>query len=120
MFRLQVKSHFDAGHYLRGYPGKCSRSHGHSFAYELVIEGNKLDNLGMLVDFAEVKRVMKQEIEEVLDHQLINELEDFKNENPTAENLAEWIFWRTKKCFPGLCRVTVWESSDCCVKYDGE
>jgi 6-pyruvoyltetrahydropterin/6-carboxytetrahydropterin synthase len=116
MYRLQVKSHFDSGHYLRGYKGKCSRPHGHRFEYEVVIEGDELNEIGILVDFVDVKKAMK-EVEEILDHQMLNEIGIFKSINPTAENLSRFIFVYLSKCLPNVVRVTVWESPDCCVKY---
>jgi len=123
-YNLSVKSHFDAAHYLRGYPGKCANQHGHSWKYSVEIVGDKLDELGMLIDFVVVKKAMKESIENYIDHEMINNLIPFDEENPTAENLAKWIYGQITRTFPswdiGLKSVTVWESDECAVTYSGE
>jgi len=124
MYRLQVKTHFDAAHYIKDYPGKCSRLHGHRWEVEVVLEGERLDRMNMLVDFVEVKRMLDELLDTQLDHYLLNET--LGEKNVTAEFLAEWLFKRifyssTYAEIPAkLTRVTVWESPDCCVKYFGE
>lgn len=124
-FRLQVKAHFDAAHYIRDYVGKCSREHGHRFEVEAVFEGSKLDERNMLIDFGDVKRVLNNIIDGVLDHYKLNET--LHEPNVTAEFLARYIYKRLEQAFvwegsvaviPAvLKRVTVWESPECCVKY---
>ena len=118
-FRLQVKDHFDAAHFIRDYDGKCNRMHGHRWAVEVVFEGNHLDARNILVDFGDVKRVMKSLVDK-LDHFVLNEVLD--EPNVTAEFLARWFFerlddfivdgWRIR-----VVRTCIWESPDCCVKY---
>lgn len=116
MFRLQVKGHFDSGHYLRGYRGKCAQPHGHRWEYEVVVQGDKLDELGMLVDFSAIKAIMKK-VEDILDHRMLNDVPPFDVVNPTAENLAQFIYDFMDKHHLDPARVTVWESPECCVKY---
>jgi len=124
MYRLQVKTHFDAAHYIKDYPGKCSRMHGHRWEVEVVLEGKTLGNLNMLIDFGEVKDLLNGLIESRLDHYLLNET--LSEPHVTAEFLARWIYeWLADPCTEfepevRLVRVTVWESPDCCVKYYGE
>lgn len=133
MYRLQVKSHFDAAHYIKDYPGKCKRMHGHRWEVEAVLEGKELDALNMLIDFSLVKGWLKSILED-LDHYVLNEqlpelTQDGESDNVTAEYLAKWLFLGldTKLQFASptflphlpvrLVCVTVWESPDCCVKY---
>ena len=123
-FRLQVKDHFDAAHYLKGYEGKCNREHGHRWDVEVVIEGSRLDSINMLIDFSFVKKTMKLILDE-LDHYQLNE--QLEEDNPTAEYLARWFYRRfaTKLDMEvkllgvemHLERVTIWESPECCIKY---
>ncbi len=92
IWQLTVRSEFCAGHALRHYEGKCENMHGHNFAVEAVIQGEKLDNnIEFLIDF----KVLKQELKEVLnklDHRLLNETPPFDKINPTSENLAQYIY----------------------------
>lgn len=127
MYYLTVRSHFDAAHFLRGYPGPCANMHGHSFKYEVTIKSMKLDELGMMIDFKEVKKTLKERIESVLDHANLNDIYVFDDPedtgtNPTAENLARAIYkWLKKTPIDHgdvyLEKVTVWESDDCSVEY---
>lgn len=91
MYEIEVKTAFEAAHFIRGYAGKCARLHGHNWEVIAIVRGEKLDELGMLIDF----RILKSELKKVLDefdHRFLNELEPFTTENPTAENLARQIF----------------------------
>ncbi len=115
MFELTVHTHFDAAHMIRSYPGKCAQLHGHSWAVEVVIQGRKLNELGMLVDFSFLKKEVNNIIEQ-LDHQYLNELPHFDETNPTSEHLAQLIFNELKAPVEGLeddlklYKVVIWES----------
>jgi len=126
MYRLQVKTHFDAAHYLKDYDGKCNREHGHRWDVEVCIQGKELNSCNMVVDFKTVKGALNCYIEKYLDHFQLNET--LKEDNPTAEFLAKWLFdmmdnWVRRifvvdgVVYLRLARVCVWESPDCCVKY---
>ena len=91
MFELTTIVDFEAAHRLPDYPGKCNRLHGHNWKVEVTIVGDKLDKLGMLIDFRELKLEVNKVIE-TLDHYYLNELEPFLTINPTAENLAQYIY----------------------------
>lgn len=90
MFEVSVEHTFAAGHALRNYHGKCENVHGHNYRVHVKVRGEKLDATGMLVDFVELKRLLRA-ISEPLDHVFLNDIEPFTNTNPTAENLAVYI-----------------------------
>ncbi len=91
MFEIMIERHFSSAHQLRGYKGKCENLHGHNYKIEVYVRGAELDNIGLLVDFGDVK-VAADEIVNYLDHRNINELPPFDEElNPSAENLARYI-----------------------------
>lgn len=90
MFEVSVEQTFAAGHALRNYKGKCENVHGHNFRVQVTIEGDRLDDTGLLVDFLDVKAVMRSVIDR-LDHQFLNEIAPFDVTNPSAENIAEYF-----------------------------
>jgi 6-pyruvoyltetrahydropterin/6-carboxytetrahydropterin synthase len=91
MFEVTVEDTFAAGHYLRDYKGKCEKPHGHNYKVRVTLAGKELDRAGLLVDFKELREVMKQVIDR-LDHQMMNDLEPFTELNPSAENLAKYFY----------------------------
>ena len=91
MYELSVDSHFAAAHFLRGYEGDCARLHGHTWGVTATIEAITLDGTGMCIDFKDVSRCI-DEIVGRFDHQTLNDLEEFRDINPTAENLGKLIF----------------------------
>ncbi|MCI7478020.1 MAG: 6-carboxytetrahydropterin synthase QueD [Selenomonadales bacterium] len=121
MFEIKVSAEFEAAHRVAGYPGKCDRLHGHSWVVEASVIGSKLDNLGMLVDFKLVKGRLR-ELLETLDHRMLNELPAFENINPTAENIAQYVYNEMKKAEffndnAKLKYIQVWESPKSSVIY---
>jgi 6-pyruvoyltetrahydropterin/6-carboxytetrahydropterin synthase len=122
-YQLKVITDFAAAHTLRGYPGACSRMHGHNWKVELEAVATQLDDIGMGVDF----KVMKQAAREVggrLDHQYLNDLEPFKNINPTAENIAAYMYKeiaaRINSDSIKVTALTLWETERACVRYSEE
>ena len=121
MYDITVCAAFEAAHFISGYDGKCARLHGHNWRVEAIVRGTELDTLGMLIDF----KILKAELNKILDefdHRFLNELDTFKEENPTAENLARKIFERLSlsEIFNGstkLHAVKVHESPNSCVTY---
>jgi 6-pyruvoyltetrahydropterin/6-carboxytetrahydropterin synthase len=83
------EGNFDSAHFLRNYKGKCANMHGHRWTYKVYVSANSLDSCGMVVDFKDLKAAMKDCIEEIFDHKVVNEQVEF---NPTAENIAIHIF----------------------------
>ncbi|MHB8172142.1 MAG: 6-carboxytetrahydropterin synthase QueD [Thermincolia bacterium] len=124
MYQLTIKAHFDAAHHLRDYQGKCAQIHGHSWQVEVMVAGEELDKTGMLIDFGILKEHVN-EIIGVLDHRYLNELDAFNLEgmNPTAENIAryiyEHIFKQLKNHQPAIVieGVRVWESTNASATY---
>jgi len=93
-FEVMIERNFSSAHQLRGYKGKCENLHGHNYKIEIYARGRELDNIGLLVDFGELKEAA-DEIVAYLDHRNINELPPFDDElNPSAENLARYILER--------------------------
>lgn len=93
-FEVMIERNFSSAHQLRGYKGKCENLHGHNYKIEIYARGSELDNIGLLVDFSELKDAA-DEVVLYLDHRNINELPPFDVElNPSAENLARYILER--------------------------
>lgn len=85
-----IERNFSSAHQLRGYRGKCENLHGHNYKIEIYARGNELNNIGLLVDFVELKQAA-DELVTYLDHKNLNELEPFVEEqNPSAENVARF------------------------------
>lgn len=124
MFRIAIRAHFDAAHFLRNYPGKCAQVHGHRWEVEVCLKGTKLSAVGMLVDFHDLKKAVNQIIVNY-DHNLLNDLPEFRQEkfNPTAENIARQIFLDVKNILQfehdtSLAWVKVYESPDTWAIYE--
>ncbi len=94
MYEVTVEDTFAAGHYLRNYKGKCENPHGHNYKIQVTLAGAELDRAGLLLDFKDLKEVMKSTIDR-LDHQMINDIEPFTKINPSAENLAKYFYDQT-------------------------
>lgn len=112
MFEVSVEETFAAGHALRGYRGKCENVHGHNYRVQVTVEGGELDAIGMLVDFGEVKKLIRGVVAR-LDHQFINDLEPFTVINPSAENLAKYFYDEITGSLPEpvwIAQVKVWET----------
>ncbi|MBV8673986.1 MAG: 6-carboxytetrahydropterin synthase QueD [Acidobacteriaceae bacterium] len=96
MYEVTVERGFSSGHYLRNYKGKCENPHGHNYKVRITLRGEKLDPAGLLLDFKDLKQVMRPVIERI-DHQMLNEITPFDEINPSAENLARFFFDETNK-----------------------
>jgi 6-pyruvoyltetrahydropterin/6-carboxytetrahydropterin synthase len=96
LYILTIEETFASAHQLRGYQGKCENLHGHSWKVELSVKGEKLNDIGLLIDFQELKVILR-EITAYLDHKNINELPPFDRENPSSENMARYIYEEVEK-----------------------
>jgi 6-pyruvoyltetrahydropterin/6-carboxytetrahydropterin synthase len=91
MFQVTIEQTFAAGHALRNYHGKCENVHGHNYRCQVTLEGERLDETGLLMDFVALKRVLQSVIDR-LDHQWLNDFPPFDVLNPSAENIAKYIY----------------------------
>jgi 6-pyruvoyltetrahydropterin/6-carboxytetrahydropterin synthase len=109
---------FEAAHLLpnvaKGH--RCRRLHGHSYRVELRLEGFVDPATGFVADFFAIEAAFKPLLER-LDHRYLNDIEGL--ENPTAENIAIWIWERVKTALPQLASVIVFETQDCWAEYGG-
>src|SRR5438067_983408 len=96
MFEISVEDSFAAGHALRGYRGKCENPHGHNYKVRITVSGEQLDNIGLLLDFKDLKQAMNQVVDR-LDHQMLNDIEPFRQLNPSAENMAKYFYDETSR-----------------------
>lgn len=109
MFEVKVETNFSSAHHLLNYRGKCENMHGHNWKVEVTARGTELDESNILIDFKVLKKVVN-EIMEYLDHKDLNELEEFKNESPSSEFIAKFIYNKIKERIGQVCRVDVWET----------
>ena len=93
MFELDITREFSGAHSLRGYNGDCKCLHGHNWIIQVFVQSEELDEVGIAVDFKVLKKELNSILEE-LDHKYLNDLEIFKDCNPTSENLARYIYKR--------------------------
>jgi 6-pyruvoyltetrahydropterin/6-carboxytetrahydropterin synthase len=120
MYELRIKLDFAAAHHLEGYPGDCSRPHGHNWGVEVFARSTQLDSIGIALDFRELKKAVKELIAP-WDHQDLNRLDDFKTINPSAEVLAKLSFDRLSAQLnhekTWIDRVTIWENERCSASF---
>ena len=118
MFEIFVEHTFAAGHALRNYKGKCENVHGHNYKVQVGVEGPRLDENGLLFDFAELKKRLRA-TSEYLDHQFINDLKPFDELNPSAENIAKYFYDEIQRDLSDgkVAYVRVWETDTSCAVY---
>ncbi len=118
MYDLSITDHFSSAHSLRGYQGPCEVMHGHTWKVRMTLVSGQLNDLGLVVDFREVKEKFGEFIAH-LDHVNLNDIPAFRERNPSTENLAKYIYEEfAKQCSPYRVKeVTVWESENACVTY---
>ncbi|MCL5957825.1 MAG: 6-carboxytetrahydropterin synthase QueD [Chloroflexi bacterium] len=111
-FELRVTDSFEGAHNLRGDFGKCEALHGHRWQVEVSVRADQLDDQGIVCDFRVLKKALG-EIMNRLDHGYLNEISPFDSINPSAENLARFIYDELAKMSGknySLASVSVWES----------
>jgi len=114
--RVKATFDFEAAHRLPRHPGKCKDLHGHSYHLVVTVERPVAAESGMAIDFADLKKVVRRDVVDRLDHTFINDLID----NPTAEVMAVWIWNALRETLPGISEVELWETRSCAVVYRGE
>jgi len=122
-YRLSIKDGFAAAHRLVGSGGKCESMHGHNFRVILEVSGDQLDETGMLMDFGDLKRILKAVLVE-LDHSDLNEHPVFSGSSPSSENIARFIWDKVDDAIAidtvTVVSVTVNESETASAKYEPE
>ena len=120
MYKVNVISSFPGAHHLNNYPGACKNLHGHNWKVRVQLITQELDQVGMAIDFKTVKEYLNNLMDN-FDHRYLNELEWFKEQNPTSENIARVIFTELKKAFENkgiyMGEVEIWESDNTSVVY---
>jgi 6-pyruvoyltetrahydropterin/6-carboxytetrahydropterin synthase len=120
MYELKIITQFAAAHRLENFYGKCEGLHGHNWKVEVLVIGEQLDEAGLLLDFGVLKARTNALLEEI-DHKYLNELEAFREQNPSSENLARYLFERLAAALNRdgvqVTRVNVWESDNSCASY---
>ena len=122
MFQVSVEESFSAGHALRGYKGKCENPHGHNYKVRVTLEGPALDSVGLLYDFVHLKQIIHQVIHAV-DHKFLNDLSPFDVINPSAENIAKYLYDEASKQMrqqpngARIASITVWETDQTAATY---
>ncbi len=123
MLSITCEFHFDSAHRLfrkdlseaenREIFGRCTDIHGHTYRLQVCVSG-QIDSNGWLMDFSDLRSVVSREILSSYDHAFLNDLPDYQNCPPTAENMARTIFFRLKAHLKRpncrLHHVTVFES----------
>jgi 6-pyruvoyltetrahydropterin/6-carboxytetrahydropterin synthase len=122
MFEVSVDETFSAGHALRGYKGKCENPHGHNYKVRVTLEGEQLDSIGLLYDFVHLKQILHTLIG-AMDHRYLNDQAPFDAINPSAENIAKYIYdgsvekMRELQHPPRISSITVWETDTTSATY---
>ena len=133
MYRVMREIRFCYGHRLLNYEGKCRYLHGHNGTAVITLAADRLNSIGMVMDFSEIKEVVNAWIGETIDHKMLLHENDpvlpllrqqgepvfVMRDNPTAENIARLIFDFAKaRGFP-VTEVQLWETDHCCASYCG-
>ena len=120
MYEVTIKKTFSAAHIMKEIGGRCEELHGHNFMVEVSVSAPELNKEGLLIDFRVLKK-WTHDILEALDHKYLNEVDYFKDINPSSEQVARLIYDRiADKAVPegyAVSRVTVWESENARVSY---
>lgn len=124
MFELKVKTRFAGAHQLTMVGHKCENLHGHNWQVEVCVKGPELNIAGVLADFGDIKKAVRQVVDGDLDHKYLNELAVFQGQQPTSERIAVYIAQQVQTLLNEnlteklqVSRVMAWESEDACAIY---
>lgn len=119
-YSMKIVTDFAAAHLLRGYEGPCSRLHGHNWKVEVEVIAQALDEVGMGLDFKLIKDSTRRLVGD-LDHRNLNDIPPFDQVNPTAENIAAYLYSSLSDELNdgrvSVNAVTLWETERACVRY---
>jgi len=119
MYHLKIIDSFSAAHQLHGYAGNCEALHGHNWKVEVQVRGEKVNDIGIVIDFKDLKRLTKSVLDR-FDHGMLNEQEAFQGCNPSSELIARYVYRELAPELPGgvaMDSVTVWESDNAAATY---
>lgn len=119
MYKLSTHLNFSSAHYLNNYNGNCAQLHGHNWKVRVEVSARELNETGMALDFKNLNDLAWRIIGK-FDHQVINEVEPFDKVNPTAENLARFLFKEIAKTLPKnikIEKIGLWETEKYLVEY---
>ena len=120
MYEITIELYFSSAHRLRQYEGECERLHGHNWKVEVSVASEELNDLGMVMDFKELKEAAYGIVHR-LDHQYLNEIPPFTEINPTTENIAKFMFDELSRSINTdsrkVSKITVWESANSYASY---
>jgi len=91
VFEICVEAEFSAAHSLAGYHGNCRQVHGHNWTVEVFVRCRELNAIGIGIDFRNVKQIISDIIKNI-DHSYLNEHPEFKDTNPSSENIARFLY----------------------------
>jgi 6-pyruvoyltetrahydropterin/6-carboxytetrahydropterin synthase len=133
MYSVTKRIDFCYGHRLVGHDGVCKHLHGHNAIAEIEVRADTLDSRDMVVDFGDIKRLVKEWIDRELDHRMILRHDDpvaealqalgepvyLLDSNPTAERIARLLFDVSRERGLAVSRVTLWETPSSWATYAG-
>jgi 6-pyruvoyltetrahydropterin/6-carboxytetrahydropterin synthase len=125
MYRVVINDKFSSAHFLRNYKGKCENLHGHNYYVEVFVLSKNLNDSEMVIDFTELKKISKDILQQ-LDHCLLNDIQFFKEHNPTSENIAFYIYSKIYEKMKDnhnnviLEKVRVWETEQQYAEYSND
>lgn len=134
MYLVTKRIDFCYGHRLLDYDGVCKHPHGHNALVEVDVRTDSLDGRNMVVDFSDIKRIVKGWIDRELDHKMILRHDDplvkplqalgepiyILDSNPTVERIARLIFDQARESGLNIIAVRVWETPTSIAEYRGE
>ena len=120
MYELKVITDFSAAHQLKNFRGACENLHGHNWRIEVYVTSDTLNEAGVAIDFSVLKKHVNVVVG-ALDHKFLNDLEPFRNQNPSSENIAKYVAEQLSLSLQDpeirVSRVTAWESENACATY---
>ncbi len=120
MFTLSIQKEISAAHQLRDYDGPCANIHGHNWQIKVEVSAENLDHVGIAIDFSDIEHLLWQIIG-LYDHRNFNDIAPFDQINPTAENIARYVYHEMQKVLPegiGIKNVQLWETDTYRVTYE--
>ena len=120
MYEVTIIKSFSAAHILAEIGGKCEELHGHNFKVEATVAASDLNSTGLLIDFRVFKKWLDEILEDI-DHKHLNIIPSFAGINPSAENIAKYIYekmkLKAKAARVNVVGVKIWESENAAVTY---